>query len=74
MKAGLLNPDNLLFAREYVTRVKEVAPRKHQELNALDEAYAEIHRAHPFQSPPDFATSLRELLNRAQFKSIVEME
>jgi RNA polymerase sigma factor (sigma-70 family) len=74
MKAGLLNPDKLLFAREHVTRVKEVAPKKHRELNALDEAYAEIHRAHPFQTPPDFAASLRELLNRAEFKSIVEME
>jgi RNA polymerase sigma factor (sigma-70 family) len=74
MKAGLLNPDKLLFAREHVTKVKEVAPKKHQELNALDEAYAEIHRAHPFQRPPDFAASLRELLSRAEFKSIVEME
>jgi hypothetical protein len=74
MKAGLLNPDKLLLAREYVTRVKEVAPKKHQALNALDEAYAEIHRAHPFQSPPDFAASLRQLLNRSEFKSIVELE
>jgi hypothetical protein len=74
MKAGLLDPDKLLFAREHVIKVKEVAPRKHQELNALDEAYAEIHRAHPFQSPPDFAASLRQLLNRAEFKSITEME
>jgi RNA polymerase sigma factor (sigma-70 family) len=74
IKAGLLNADTLLFAREHVTKVKEVAPKKHQALNALDEAYAEIHRAHPFQSPPDFAVSLRELLHRAEFKSIVEME
>jgi RNA polymerase sigma factor (sigma-70 family) len=74
IKAGLLNADKLLFAREHVIKVKEVAPKKHQALNALDEAYAEIHRAHPFQSPPDFAASLRELLHRAEFKSIVEME
>jgi RNA polymerase sigma factor (sigma-70 family) len=74
MKAGLLDPHKLLFARERVVRVREVAAKKHEELNALDEAYAEIHRAHPFQSPPDFAASLRDLLNRAEFKSIVEME
>ena len=74
MKAGLLNPENLLFAREHVTKVNEVAPKKHLELNALHEAYAEIHRAHPFQSPPDFAASLRELLNRVEFRSIVEMD
>lgn len=74
MKAGLLDPEKLLFARERVTRVKEVAPKKSEELDALDEAYAEIHRAHPFQSPPDFAGSLRDLLNRPEFKSIMEME
>ena len=73
INAGLLDPTKLLFAREHVTRVKDVATERHQDLNALDEAYAEIHRAHPFQSPPDFAASLRELLTRAEFKPILEM-
>jgi RNA polymerase sigma factor (sigma-70 family) len=74
INAGLLDPAKLLFAREHVTRVKEVAPKTHQDLNTLDEAYAEVHRAHPFQRAPDFAAALRDLLNRAEFKSIVEME
>jgi len=74
IKAGYLNPATLLFARERVTRVSEVAPKTSADLSALDLAYAEIHRAHPFQSPPDFAASLRQLLTRAEFRSITEAD
>jgi RNA polymerase sigma factor (sigma-70 family) len=74
MKAGLLDPHKLLFAREHVTRVRDVAEKTSHHLDALDQAYGEIHRAHPFQSAPDFVASLRDLLNRPDFKSIVELE
>jgi len=52
MEAGYVDPQNLLFARAHVTRVRDVAARTHQDLAALDAAYAEIHRDHPatFQS------------------------
>jgi hypothetical protein len=40
----------------------------------LDEMYAEIHRNHPFHDPPDFVTSLRNLINGADFKSTLELE
>lgn len=49
--AGFVNPHELLFARRHVRRVRDVAPRVHDGLNALDAAYAEIHRAH--QRQPD---------------------
>jgi RNA polymerase sigma factor (sigma-70 family) len=74
MKAGYLDPQKLLFARARVTRVHDVAEKKHDDLEALDKAYAEIHRGHPFHEPPDFVQSLRELMNRPDFKSIVEFE
>jgi RNA polymerase sigma factor (sigma-70 family) len=74
IKAGYLDPHKLLFAREHVTRVRDVAEKTQHDLDALDQAYAEIHRAHPFQSAPDFAVSLRQLLNRPDFKSILELE
>jgi RNA polymerase sigma factor (sigma-70 family) len=74
MKAGFLDPQKLLFAREHVTRVREVAEKTCHDLDALDQAYGEIHRAHPFQSAPDFVASLRDLLNRPDFKSIVDRE
>src|SRR5262245_23985903 len=73
-KAGYLNPDKLLFARERVSKVREVAGQKHQDLDALDARYAEIHRDHPFQNPPDFAASLRTLFDDPKFKSILELD
>ena len=74
MKAGFVDPRNLVFAREHVTRVRDVAEKKSQDLDALDEAYAELHRDHPFQEPADFVTSLRTLINQATFKSTLELE
>lgn len=62
MKAGYLDPQNLLFAKAHVTRVRALAPKMHEDLEALDAAYAEIHRDHPFQSGPDFLASLRRLM------------
>jgi RNA polymerase sigma factor (sigma-70 family) len=72
MKAGYLDPNNLLFARSRVTRVRQYAERKHHDVNALDTAYAEVYRDHPFQDSPDFVASIRKLMERADFKSILE--
>jgi hypothetical protein len=74
MKAGFVDPQNLLFAREHVTRVRDVAEKKCEDLDALDEAYAELHRDHPFQEPADFVTSLRTLINGTDFRSTLEPE
>jgi RNA polymerase sigma factor (sigma-70 family) len=74
MKAGFVDPHKLLFASEHVTRVRDVAGKKCEDLDALDEAYAEIHRNHPFHDPPDFVASLRTLINAANFKSTLELE
>jgi RNA polymerase sigma factor (sigma-70 family) len=73
-KAGYLDPEKLLFARDRVTRVREVAGKKRDALDALDVAYAEIHRDHPFLDPPDFVVALRSLINRAAFKRTLELE
>jgi RNA polymerase sigma factor (sigma-70 family) len=74
MKAGFVNPQNLLFAREHVTRVRDVAEKKCRDLEALDDAYAELHRDHPFQEPADFVTALRTLINGTAFQSTLEPE
>ncbi|MET0554292.1 MAG: sigma-70 family RNA polymerase sigma factor [Vicinamibacteria bacterium] len=62
MRAGYVDPAKLLFVEEHVTTVRQVAPRAHTQLQELDEAYAEVHRAHPFASGPDFVASLRKLV------------
>jgi len=71
MEAGFVDPRNLLFARPHVLRVRDMAPRVHDEVNALDMAYAEIYRAHPFLPSPDFAAVLRALLEQPQYRSIL---
>src|SRR4030095_7267451 len=48
MTAGYVDPENLLFARKHVTRVREVARKTSNQIDSLDAAYAEIHRDHPF--------------------------
>jgi len=73
-QAGYLDPGKLLFARDRVTRVREVAEKKSDELDALDAAYGEIHRDHPFLEPPDFVAALRSLITRTEFKRTLELE
>jgi hypothetical protein len=74
IKAGYLDPHNLLFARQRVTRVREVAEQRSEELDELDAAYAEIHRDHPFQDGPDFVIALRQLMDNPAFKSTLDLE
>jgi RNA polymerase sigma factor (sigma-70 family) len=73
MQAGYIDPRNLLFAKEHVTHVREVAEKRHEDIASLDEAYAEIHRDHPFhETAVDFVGSLRRLIEQTHFKSILE--
>jgi len=71
MEAGYVNPRNLLFAKAHMTRVREIAPRTHDDIDALDAAYAAIHRDHPFHASPDFLTALRSLLDQPTFQKIL---
>ncbi len=72
--AGHIDPNHLRFARERVTHVRDVAARASDEIAGLDQAYAEVFRDHPFQSSPDFAARLSELLNRPELRSMLELD
>ena len=71
INAGFVDPKHLLFAAPHVSRVREVAPRVHDDVNALDAAYAAVHRDQPFQPPPAIAGAIRSLLQRPEFESIL---
>lgn len=71
--AGHIDPKNLRFARERVTRVRDVAAQATEELSKLDQAYAAIYRDHPFQNSPDFVARLRELMGRPEFRATLEL-
>ena len=70
--AGFVDPRNLLFASARVTRVRDVAAKVHDAVNAFDAAYAAVHRDHPFQSPPAMAGAIRRLLEQPEFESILD--
>jgi RNA polymerase sigma factor (sigma-70 family) len=72
IQLGYINPQNLLFARERVVQVREVARERSEHLEALYAAYADIHRNHAFHESPDFAASLGALIERTDFKSTFE--
>jgi RNA polymerase sigma factor (sigma-70 family) len=73
IQAGFVNPRNLLFARERVIRVRDVAEKTLDNLDALQIAFAEVHRDHPFHDPPDFVAALRSLIDSPDFKSTLEL-
>jgi hypothetical protein len=60
--------------REHLTRVRDVAGKKRDDLAALDDAYAELHRDHPFHEPADFVAALRALINGTDFTSTLELK
>lgn len=71
--AGHIDPNHLLFARERVIHVRDVAPRISVAVTALDEAYAAIHRDHPFQDAPDFVAALRDMLERPEVRATLDL-
>ena len=73
IKLGYVDPQNLLFARERVIEVREVAGKRSEQLDALFDAYAEVLRSHPFQESPDVARSLRTLIERTNFQSTFDL-
>jgi len=72
IQLGYLDPQHLLFARERMVQVREVAENRSEHLDALYDAYAEIHRNHPFHDSPDFVASLRALIEHSDFPSAFE--
>ena len=67
INAGFVDPAKLLFATAHVTRVRELAPKVHDDVSALDAAYAAVHRDHPFHTPPALAGAIRTLLERYDY-------
>jgi RNA polymerase sigma factor (sigma-70 family) len=71
IKAGYLDPHDLLFARAHVASVREMAPAASEGLDELDAAYGAIHREHPFHTAPDFLAALRRLLDRPECRALL---
>ena len=73
MQAGYVDPEDLLFARERVRKVNDVAPAKAAVLTTLDGQCGEVFRQHPFYESPDLVPALRRLLASPDFQRATEL-
>jgi hypothetical protein len=73
MKAGYVDPDNLLFARRRITEVREVAEESCESAQDFDGLYSESYRQHPFYQPPDVVTTLRGILESPEFRQTFQV-
>jgi RNA polymerase sigma factor (sigma-70 family) len=68
---GYVNPKKLLFNINYVHSVETASEEKSQRFDELiDNRVSGLFRGNPFQEPPDFVESLREILNHKEFRDI----
>jgi len=72
IKAGFIDPNRLQFADAHLRRVRDVVGVVHEDVNALDAAYAAIHRSHPFARSPDFVAAVRYLIDQPAFQSVLD--
>ena len=68
MQAGYVDPESLLFARERIKQIREVARTGVEALTTLDAQYAAVFRRHPFHQPRDLVPALRRLLAGPDFR------
>jgi len=68
IQAGYVDPENLLFVRERIREVREVALKVYETINTLDGKCAEIFRGHPFYEAPDIGQMLRRLVESPDLK------
>lgn len=72
--AGLVEPDNLKFNRNYLKKIRDVSESRSKQLDdLLDSEYADLFREHPFQKPPDIVKPLKEILHGEQFQYILNL-
>jgi hypothetical protein len=73
IRAGYLDPASLLFARERLRLVREVAAARCGEIDGYQDLGAEIYRAHPYYEPKDLAAHVREVLEEPGFRRTFEV-
>lgn len=71
---GHVDPHHLLFVREHVQRVRDVAPRMVRDIEDVVEGqHAAIYRDHPFLQPADQVGWLRRLLENEAVRGALHL-
>jgi RNA polymerase sigma factor (sigma-70 family) len=65
IEKGYVDARNLQFASDRLVQIRNVSPGRVREVEAMEQAYAELFRDHPFLSPPDEAAWVRRVVERA---------
>ncbi len=73
IEAGYVNPDNLLFARDRISQVREAVPKAYETIRTLDDQYADIYRRHPFYKAPDLGQRLRKLVESPHLRRATDL-
>jgi RNA polymerase sigma factor (sigma-70 family) len=71
MRAGYVDPANLVFAPARLKQVTEELAETARPVATLDEKCARIYRDHPSYEPPDMAQALRRLIDSSDVRRIV---
>lgn len=68
---GYVDPEKLLFNINYVHSVESTVGLRAEKLDELlEDRSQKLFRENPFQEPPDFVKSLREILDHKEFREI----
>jgi RNA polymerase sigma factor (sigma-70 family) len=73
MQAGYVDPDKLLFARERVRHVREVAAQRTADVARYGDLCVDVFREHPFYEPTDLSSRIREVIESPEFKGTFEL-
>ncbi len=69
--SGYVNPKKMLFNINYVHTIESASEEKAYRFDELlDDRSQKLFRDTPFQEPPDFVLSLREMLDHKEFREI----
>ena len=69
IQAGHVDPENLLFHREYICEIRDAAPDIYDAVGALDTKISDLYRRHPFYQPSDLRQMLKELFDSDIFQT-----
>ena len=69
--SGYVNPDNLMFNKNYIFRIKDITPDVTRNFSDYVEKEGDkLFSEQPFQTSPDFVQYIRKLINADEFKNI----
>jgi RNA polymerase sigma factor (sigma-70 family) len=75
MDAGFVDAENLRFVPEHVTRIRDIARRRHQDIVSLgDDQYAEIFRDQPFLPAPKLTELLQRTIADEHFRETLNLD